>query len=533
MENLIRWYHTVSPLKFEQWWFRFARPLAQSIATKHHLTQASLDKALSWPVALLDPLPVSAHFTPQQNRFCFLNRSHSFDGDINWNFREEGLLWCYNLHYFEWLYDDTLSLEDKLATMYSYRDSKNAGLIGQDGYPASLRIVSWIRFILRFNIKDESLISRLYSDADWLHRFPEYHLQGNHLMENAIAITHAGIYFENTLFYKKGKALLERCINEQILKDGGHIEGSPMYHSLLLFRLMQTTELLRFANTQSKELTELIRNTTERMLGWMERITFSDGSWPMVNDSTLGVAPTTGQLQTYALSINIKSTPSKLSDSGYRMVRCGDFELFIDAAAIAPNCQPGHAHADIGSFCLYYRGKPQIVDIGVSTYAASERRMIERGTASHNTITIGGANSSELWKAFRIGRRAKVMDVSDTENSVSISYIPWRFPSTTHRRTFEWTDEQIIIKDELSRFNDNSILHLHMHPTITTIAHNNGAIYFENLAIKVTGVGEPIVNDYHFASGFNSLCVAKKLSYPLGMELVTTKIVRLPAPDSF
>ena len=83
--------------------------------------------------------------------------------------------------------------------------------------------------------------------------------------------------------------------------------------------------------------------------------------------------------------------------------------MFIDFGKIGPSYQPGHAHSDTFNFELIKNGNPFIVDTGVSTYEKNERRQIERSTSSHNTITIGDYEQSEVWGGFRVAKRAKIL----------------------------------------------------------------------------------------------------------------------------
>ena len=53
-------------------------------------------------------------------------------------------------------------------------------------------------------------------------------------------------------------------------------------------------------------------------------------------------------------------------------------------------------------------GVPLLVDTGTSTYAPGPVRDYERSTAAHNTVEVDGANSTEVWGAFRAARRARV-----------------------------------------------------------------------------------------------------------------------------
>ena len=67
-----------------------------------------------------------------------------------------------------------------------------------------------------------------------------------------------------------------------------------------------------------------------------------------------------------------------------------------------------------------------VTDVGVSTYEKNERRHLERSTASHNCISWGD-NSSDVWSGFRVGRRANVKLLQDTNRPL------WRSMMDTHK----------------------------------------------------------------------------------------------------
>jgi hypothetical protein len=48
-----------------------------------------------------------------------------------------------------------------------------------------------------------------------------------------------------------------------------------------------------------------------------------------------------------------------------------------------------------------------ICNSGVSTYEVGAERAFERSTRAHNTVTVDGADSSEVWASFRVARRAR------------------------------------------------------------------------------------------------------------------------------
>ena len=51
------------------------------------------------------------------------------------------------------------------------------------------------------------------------------------------------------------------------------------------------------------------------------------------------------------------------------------------------------------------------VNLGVSTYETSKRRLLERSTKSHNTVEINKKNSSDVWSSFRVASRASTFDL--------------------------------------------------------------------------------------------------------------------------
>ncbi len=61
---------------------------------------------------------------------------------------------------------------------------------------------------------------------------------GNHLLEDAYSLFIAALYFKDDKFYRKSKKMLWQELKEQILPDGAHYEQSPMYHCILLDRLL-------------------------------------------------------------------------------------------------------------------------------------------------------------------------------------------------------------------------------------------------------------------------------------------------------
>lgn len=152
---------------------------------------------------------------------------------------------------------------------------------GWEAYPLSLRIANWVKWALCGGELSERAVESLVLQARYLARSVEYHLLGNHLFANAKALVFAGAFFagrEAEGWLRRGLAILEREVGEQVLADGGHFERSPMYHALILEDVL---DLLNLAGAFPEAFGEERRlhwsRTAGRMLGWLERMTHPDG----------------------------------------------------------------------------------------------------------------------------------------------------------------------------------------------------------------------------------------------------------------
>lgn len=510
MKALLRLYFTVRPLKKRQLWYLFYYPFKRKFCSRKRVSPASLQAAISRHAISLHSIPTPHCYQPEQQQFCFLNKDKKFEQDIDWNFSEHGALWAFQLNYFEWLEDKQLSPETKRNTLIAYVNSGKK-TIGWLPYPTSLRIISWSRFLAQFPNAPENLFVAVAEDASWLSRFPEYQLDGNHLWENGLALLVAGNFLKNALFQQRGEQLLRACIAAQMLNDGGQIEGSPMYQSLMLARLLQGIEIVEQLNNEAGELINFLKESAGKMLSWLQQMTFSDGSWPMVNDSALELAPDTKSLEEYAATLKVFSANLPLSDSGYRLIKNGRFELFVDAAPIQPDYQPGHSHADSGNFCLHVDGKPLIIDLGVSTYEVGSRRRYERSTDAHNVPSFG-RNSSDVWKSFRVGKRAKMLAFSEAENSLFLAYAECGGQEVS--RQFSWSSDMFCVRDDSKIYSGSQMFgHLHFHPSIRVEKISENQVKIGHYYIEFKDAATIEIFDFEYPAGFHKLIPSQGVKY--------------------
>lgn len=446
---------------------------------------------------------IKSYSSYKKQTFKFLNLSKTFENEIDWNFADHGKLWLYNLTYFDYLHQEQIATNEALLLMQSFAKDYNIYKDGKEPYPTSLRIINWVKYLSENQIKDERLNSVLREDLSRLNENLEYHILANHLLENAFALLFGAYYFGDDKVYKKAAALLKRQLEEQILEDGAHYELSPMYHQIILNRVLDAIQLVKFNNWKGEGLVKHLMSVAEKMLGWLGEMTFSDGSIPLVNDAATGIAPTTKQLMDYSQWLNVKSKTKELSESGYRSFRSPHFEMVADVGNLRPTYQPGHAHADTLQFVLHIGGRPFIVDSGTATYENNDRRAFERSTAAHNTVTINGKNSSEVWSSFRVGRRAVVSILRDEPTYLKASHDGYRHLGCIHVRSFSIKDRMIELEDKIKGDYSQGIAYLHFHPNVEVEQKSMADYSIDGAQITVKGAKNTELKKYLWSDQFN------------------------------
>ena len=399
-----------------------------------------------------------------KNKFIFLNLEKNFEDKIDWNYSTYGKLWTYNLTYFDYL--SQTNREDNLYLINSFIDNIKSVKDGLEPFPISLRGINWIKYLSYSKIRDKKIENSLYAQYYSLLDNLEYHLLGNHLLENGFSLLFGAYYFEDEILYQKAKEILLEQLEEQILEDGAHFELSPMYHQIMLFRLLDCINLVENNQWKDRELLKFLREKAELMLSWLVSISYKDGEIPLFNDSSNGIAPTTRQLFSYAKRLELTIKKSSMFDSGYRKVSKESYECIVDIGHIGASYIPGHVHADTFNFELRIDGKPFIVDTGLSTYETCERRTAERSTHSHNTVEVNSKNQSEIWGGFRVGNRANVISVKESENSIEATHDGYKKANILHTRKWSFKDSSIVIEDSLTNRAD-AIARFHFAPTIS------------------------------------------------------------------
>jgi len=210
-----------------------------------------------------------------------------------------------------------------------------------------------------------------------------------------------------------------------------------------------------------------------------------------------------------------------LPQSGYYRYRAAAVDVFVDAGPIGPDFQPGHAHCDMLSFELSLSGRRVLVNSGVSTYNDDERRQTERGTAAHNTVSIDGLEQSEIWAAFRVGRRARPEDVQRGESFVDAAHDGFRPEGIRHRRRFDFSPEGLLIKDLLeSSRGVTGHAHFHCHPGLTPEVDGQ-TVRIDAMRMEFDNARSIEIVPFEYCQGFNLRETGQEIMVGFGGHLTT------------
>ena len=458
-----------------------------------------------------------------EKNFRFLNIEHQFKPSIDWNFNLHKKLWTYNLNYFDFLNQETITKADGLFLMEQFIKDYNSLEDGKDPYPTSLRLINWIKFIAKHQINDTQVFEVLREDANRLCKNLEYHLLGNHLLENGFALWFASYLFQDKILLQKSTSILYKQLKEQVLQDGGHFELSPMYHQLMLYRVLDCIRLAELNPFADARIIYFLRKKASKMASWLQNMTFKGGQIPLFNDSANNINPNSESIFHYVNALKIKSVDIALSASGYRKLLGKNYQLIADVGSVGPLYQAGHAHADTFNFELYVNQKPIIVDSGTSTYNIGSTRSLERSTAAHNTVTVNNSNSSQVWSGFRVAKRAHITGIVMQAGILTATHNGFKQFGVAHQRSWKYTTNEIIIKDKLIGKKTKGKAFFHLHSSVKQPLMKENKVILESSGVIFDFENESNIEiqEYKLSKGFNKRILAYKIVITFNQNLKT------------
>lgn len=486
--------------------------------TTERLFSAPAPATAGWPayVPLDLQLEATGHPDPAANAdgtFEFLNERLDLGSPIDWNPPSASQLWRFHLHYFDWAWDLCVHPDPgwaRSAYQRLYESWRAANPVGQwdawSPYVVSLR--AWTMCaahapLVAGEVWEHTYIGDMARHARYLRANLEFDVGGNHLVKNLKALVGLGIFLGDDVLLRFGIGHLRQQVAAQVLPDGGHFERSPSYHAQVLGDLIAVVGLARAAGVREPVLAPLA-GAVEEMRVWLATMLLPDGAAPLLNDC-LPVNAEQWEALAVAPPVAPKA-PVLLPQTGYAVVARdrSPWHAVLDVGPPCPPELPAHAHADALSLVCHLHGQPILVDTGTSTYAADPaRRQYERSTAAHNTVVIDGVDSTEVYGAFRAGRRHRVTVESLDEQGLVASHDGYRHldGSPVHRRGVRLAGEELLIEDVVEGADGHALFaYFHLAPGLVVHAVNGvvvtaGPVTFEfdagsEMTVEVVEAGE-------------------------------------------
>jgi uncharacterized heparinase superfamily protein len=453
-----------------------------------------------------------------------INIKKSYQLPTLWSDKSGDDLWFFNVHYFDYINNSEVDDKLKYKLVNNWIDSVSCSSAGWQAYPASLRIINWIKWIIKNEITDPKILQSLYSQCCHLDENIEYHILANHLFSNIKAMLIAGLFFDSaksSRWIKKYTAMLLRELKVQILENGGHYELSPMYHNICLEDLL---DIISFKTAYSKTINHFLITTAKKMLEWSGAMTHPDGEVSFFNDSASGIAATVSELKNFArtLGIDAHAQPKIINDcDGYYVVKKDLWDLKFDAADVMANHQPGHTHADALSFELSVGPQRFFVNSGISTYHDLKNRSFQRSTPAHNTIVIDGLNTSQVWSKFRVAKRASIIErscrVSGDDIILKASHDGYKHltPPVFLTREILLNKKRVVISDNLEGSGEHQIeIFFYLHPDVSVKPQGATILLsLNNIQLLVQSDSDYEIKDSFYYPAFNTSIKNKVISF--------------------
>jgi uncharacterized heparinase superfamily protein len=453
---------------------------------------------------------------------------------FDWEMPAEPLLWRFHLYYWDWAW--AIAAQQKRpqaqADFAVLWESWCAAVRSGHGpawhpYPAALRAWSFCgihRHLVAGSPVEPAFLAELARHASFLRHSLELDVGGNHLVKNLKAITGLAVFFADDALLGRTLRRLSRQVDVQLLPDGGHYERAPAYHCQVLGDLIDLVGLLRAAGRPEPDwLTEAIGG----MRRWLGAVLTPQGDVPLFND---GFPVSRRMLTLLAPERAPDGTLCVLPATGLARAVAGGWHLLADIGLPCPRDLPAHAHADTLSCIVFADRQPLLIDTGTSSYAAGAVRGHERSTAAHNTVEVDGHDSTEVWGAFRAGRRARVRGVlAAAAETVTLEaahdgyrHLPGR---PRHHRRWSLTARTLLVDDTVSgRGRHSVVVRWHLAPGSGLRLVPGGALVTTpagEFDVAVTASSEMVLSDElaEVSTGYGRTVKAPVLVCSLSCEL--------------
>jgi len=229
---------------------------------------------------------------------------------------------------------------------------------------------------------------------------------GNWRLLEAASLTLVGMLFpefsESVTWREKGLARLEKETSLQFFSDGMHFEISPLYHGLCVQACLEVFEAAKHAGF---DLPPTIGTGLPKWFRTLAALYRPNFTRPSINDSGGFLDHERALLRYAGATLELPDVlwtgsrgrrghpPSEKTaffpDAGLAVVRSEYSEQGLCVLFRAGPPGAAHIHEDSLSLELSVRGRPVLVDPGISRYAPSPLTLSYRHAGSHSTILLG------------------------------------------------------------------------------------------------------------------------------------------------
>ena len=497
------------------------------------LADAGPVTAGGWPTSFIPLDTIAPERWPSlaqlaSGRITLLGVIRDLGGPAPWQHADAPQLWRYHLHYWDWAWGLAAEADRSAARRVftgMWKSWQDSCAFGRGDawlpYPTALRAWSWCglyRDLVAGSDLEPAFLRELAAHAAFLRRHLESDVGGNRLVKGLKALAGLGIFLRDERLLARALDRLTAQLAVQVLPDGGHYERAPAYHCQVLADLIDVSSLLTAAGRAPAPRLAL---AIAQMRRWLGAVLAPDGTVPLLNDGYPVPAAVVAALQPEpAPGAPLVTLP----DTGLIRAAVGGWHLIADVGAPCPDELPAHAHADTLGCLLHVDSEPLLIDTATSTYAAGQVRSYERSTAAHNTAEVDGTDSTEVWGAFRAGRRARVYGTAADGGTTGVSAeaahdgyrrLPGR---PVHRRRWSLTGSGLQVDDEVTGGRRHEVVvRWHLAPGTSVRLQADGAVVSTAagefpVSVSASGPVRLGVEPGMVATGFHATSVAPVLT---------------------
>lgn len=305
-----------------------------------------------------------------------------------------------------------------------------------------------------------AMLGRHPEAASWVARIdramPLWFGYGGSVMQNRVGnFDSAGGYYEGVHYanYALGDYLLYRTALKDVLPDfepqnAAALQSARQFLLHTLYPSKNGNLVVNFGDTKK----DSAATTAMRLLAandlagefgaWYVARTADDAAQPMAllfgNDQPI-IPP------------DALPTSAVFPGTGVAVMRSG-WEDDATLLAMRAGTYWIHAHADSGSFVLFHRGRPLIVDAGHCDYFHPEYTQYYAASQAHNVVLVNGrgAPPEDFVRGSKFpGRLHSLLDVAGLKYVYADATGPIAHLVKRHYRHWLWADGAIVIIDDL------------------------------------------------------------------------------------